>query len=46
MTAEGDKRESGDAENFITSSCAAAGVPELRTDDWLSYYGDVVAGAV
>lgn len=36
----------GDEDNYISESCDRAGVPDLRTDDWLSYYADIVAGAV
>ena len=46
VTAEAQKRETGDADNFISKNCEATGVPNLRTDDWLSYYADIVAGAV
>ena len=33
-------------DNYITKSLASTDVPNLRTDDWLSYYADIVAGAV
>ena len=46
VTAEANMRMAGMDDNFITKNCNATGVPNLRTDDWLSYYADIVAGAV
>mmetsp|Transcript_32688 Transcript_32688/g.43127 ORF Transcript_32688/g.43127 Transcript_32688/m.43127 type:complete len:231 (+) Transcript_32688:442-1134(+) len=46
VTSEAKKRDSGDSDNFISKQCGLAGVPDLRTDDWLSYFADIVAGAV
>lgn len=46
VTQQGVLRDSGDADNYITKTLAASTVPNLRTDDWLSYYADIPAGAV
>jgi len=46
VTAQGTLRDSGDSDNYISNMLAKTTVPDLRTDDWLSYYADIVAGAV
>ena len=39
-------RDAGNADNYITKNLALTDVPNLRTDDWLSYYADIPAGAI
>ena len=46
VTEQGEKRDSGDPDNFITKNLADTSTPDLRTSDWLSYYADIPAGAV
>lgn len=46
VTSQGALRDSGDTDNYITNNLKSSSVPDLRTDDWLSYYADIVAGAV
>ena len=46
VTAQADLRDGGDADNYITKNLADTTVPNLSSDDWLSYYADIVAGAV
>lgn len=46
VTAQGKLRDSGDEDNFIDYSLAATKVPNLRTDDYQSYFADITAGAV
>ena len=45
VTVQGYLRSRGD-NNFISKALKDTSVPELRTDDWLSYFADIVAGAV
>ena len=46
MTEQGTLRDSGDEDNYITRVLSRSTVPNLRTDDFQSYYADIVAGAV
>ena len=46
VTAQGELRDAGDSNNFISQGLAATDVPDLSTADWLSYYADIIAGAV
>ena len=46
VTEQAEIRDSGNPDNFITESLADTVVPDLRTDDWLSYYADIIAGGV
>ena len=46
VTQQAALRESGDEDNYITKQLAKTDVPDLRSDDWLSYYADIPAGAV
>lgn len=46
VTAEGAKRDAGNPDNYITNVLKDTNVPDLRTDDWLSYFGDIIAGGV
>lgn len=45
-TEQGKLRDAGDENNYITNALASSSVPDLRTDDWLSYLADIPAGAV
>ena len=46
VTAQAALRDKGDDNNYITKMLAQTDVTSLRSDDWLSYYADIVAGAV
>lgn len=46
VTNQGKLRDSGVEFNYITRDLASTSVPDLRTDDWLSYYADIPAGAI
>ena len=46
VTAQADLRDGGDTDNYITKNLADTTVQDLSSDDWLSYYADIVAGAV
>lgn len=46
VTDQGALRDAGDEDNFITKSLADTAVPNLRTDDWMSYFADIIAGGV
>ena len=46
VTEQAKLRDDGNPDNYITKMLADTTVPNLRTDDWLSYYGDIIAGAV
>ena len=46
MTTQAVERDAGNTDNYITKNLASSTVPTLRSDDWLSYYADIVAGAV
>ena len=46
VTEQAALRDAGDENNFITRSLADTSVPDLRTDDWMSYFADIVAGGV
>jgi len=45
-TEQGKLRDSGDEDNYISKALASTSVPDLRTDDWLSYLADIPAGAI
>ncbi len=46
VTEQGEKRDKGDEDNFITLMLLPTAVPNLRTDDYCSYFADITAGAV
>ena len=48
VTGQADLRDGtpSDPDNYITKNLADTTVPNLSSDDWLSYYADIVAGAV
>ena len=46
VTEQAKIRDAGEADNYITRTLASTDVPNLRSDDWLSYYADIPAGAV
>ena len=44
VTEQGRLRDAGDADNVITKSLEGGSTPDLRTDDWMSFYADIFAG--
>ena len=46
MTGQAELRDAGNDDNYISNNLASSTVPNLLSSDWLSYYADMVAGAV
>lgn len=46
LNKQGELRDSGDQDNFISKNLADSNVPNLATADWMSFFADIPAGAV
>ena len=46
MTGQAELRDAGNDDNYISNNLASSTVPNLLSSDWLSYYADIVSGAI